>query len=127
MSSNAYVKNGIFDRSLPIVYKLFESFNVGSGVGVSSNVYNWCFYDFCFALVNWALQQIVNETISLQYMFTIFNYVIDFEKFLFNQSKMLNFLLNYFIENSDGDSFRCVLYTRILEMLLCKYQEINSR
>jgi hypothetical protein len=77
--------------------------------------------------VNWALQQIVNETITLQYMFNIFNYVIDFEKFLFNQSKMLNFLLNYFIENSDGDNFKCTLYTRILDMLLCKYQQINSQ
>ena len=121
MSSNNVVGYGIFDGSLPLVYKIFNG-----GVGGTA-VYKHRFYDFCFALVNWALQQIVNETITLQYMFNIFNYVIDFEKFLFDQSKMLNFLLNYFIENSDGDSFKCALYTRILEMLLCKYQQINNK
>nr|ANW12318.1 ac19-like protein [Malacosoma sp. alphabaculovirus] len=125
MSSNTVVKYGIFDGSLPLVHKLFKSLNGGGGPG---NVYNHHrFYDLCFALVNWALQQIVNETITLQYMFNILNYVIDFEKFLFDQSKMLNFLLNYFIENSDGDNFKCTLYTRILDMLLCKYQQINNQ
>lgn len=78
------------------------------------------FYKLGFAYIDKILRRLhVNFTIGAAQ--TLFDGIIKTEEMLFAKSRILNFIVKFLINNSDGTNLQCIFYTQILNSLLDKY------
>ncbi|QEI03627.1 hypothetical protein [Rachiplusia nu nucleopolyhedrovirus] len=75
------------------------------------------FYNLCFKTISAALR----NSSTFKGIRSLISIVIDAEKSLFNNRRVLNFIRSFLIAHSDGDSIQCQINLQLLDYILSTY------
>jgi hypothetical protein len=75
------------------------------------------FYALCFSYIKSSF----NNSAAFNTVVYAFDKIIQLERMLFDRRRVLDFVLSYLANNSDGDSLQCTINTQCLDYLMTKY------
>jgi hypothetical protein len=75
------------------------------------------FYKLCYMV----MMRAFNKSSTVEAIQTIFGMIIETERSLFNNRRVLNFITNFLIANSDGDNLQCKINLQLLYYILNRY------
>ncbi|AIZ48600.1 asb042 [Agrotis segetum nucleopolyhedrovirus B] len=91
--------------------------NIGNLVDTSKTNGQHLFYALCISYVKMS----VNGNNALNTLKGAFDKIIYIERALFNRRKVLDYVLAYLADHSDGDNLQCAINTQCLDYLMSKY------
>nr|QBI90342.1 hypothetical protein [Trichoplusia ni single nucleopolyhedrovirus] len=75
------------------------------------------FYNICYNIIT----KILSRSTAIETIKTIVSIIIETEKTIFNNSKVLNYIRNFLIAHSDGHNLQCTINLKLLDYVLNKY------
>ncbi|QNV47867.1 hypothetical protein [Alphabaculovirus altersperidaniae] len=91
--------------------------NINNLVDTSKSDAQRMFYALCFSYVKSA----IGNSATINAIVYAFDKIIQFEHTMFRRRRVLDFVLSYLVNNSDGDSIQCSVNTQCLDYLMTKY------
>ncbi|ACI47412.1 unknown [Spodoptera litura nucleopolyhedrovirus II] len=91
--------------------------NINNLIDTSKSNAQQMFYALCFNYV----KRVMNDSIAINTIIFAFDKIIQLERMLFDRRRVLNFVLSYLANNSDGDNLQCSINTQCLDYLMTKY------
>lgn len=91
--------------------------NIGNLVDTSKSNGQHLFYALCVSFI----RHNINAHNALNTLIVTFDKIIQAEQTFFNKSRVLNYLMAYLANNSDGDNLQCRINTQCLDYLMSKY------
>lgn len=91
--------------------------NINNLVDTSKFNAQQMFYALCFSYIKSSF----NDSAAFNTVAYAFDKIIQLERMLFNRRRVLDFVLSYLANNSDGDSIQCTINTQLLDHLMIKY------
>ncbi len=88
-----------------------------SAIDTSRHNGRQAFYSLCIRVLNNALQ----NSATFKGLQSLISVVIETERTLFDNSRVLNFITNFLVAYSDGDSIQCTINLRLLDYILTTY------
>ncbi|AIE47838.1 ac19-like protein [Peridroma alphabaculovirus] len=91
--------------------------NIGALVDTSKSTGQRVFYALCSAFIT----RSTNGRLALSALTAAFDAIIHTERVLFNQRRVLERILAYLADHSDGDNLQCHINTQCLDYLMSRY------
>lgn len=92
--------------------------NINNLIDTSKSNAQQMFYALCFSYVR---TSVVQKNAAFKTIVYAFDRIIQLERMIFNKQRVLNFVLGFLANNSDGDSLQCMINTQCLDYLMTKY------
>lgn len=91
--------------------------NIGNLVDTSKTNGQHLFYALCISYIKMS----VNGNTALNTLKIAFDKIIRLEQSFFNKRRVLNYVLSYLADHSDGDNIQCHINVQCLDYLMTNY------
>ena len=91
--------------------------NINNLIDTSKSNGQQLFYALCVSYIKTS----VSNSVAFNTIVYAFDKIIQLERIIFNKRRVLDFVLAYLADHSDGDNVQCSINTQCLDYLMTKY------